>query len=322
MSGLIDRFGRTIDYLRVSVIDRCNLRCIYCKTEEYTQVPRKEILSLEEIFRIVRCASECGISKVRITGGEPLIRKNLVYLISMVNTLDTIEDISLTTNGTLLEKYGEVLFSSGVRRVNISLDTLKRERFKRITGTDRLDDVLKGIETALTVGFSPVKINVVVVKDLNEDEIRDFAKLTLERPITVRFIEHMPVHTSHVYFSLKNIHKILTELGEIKTQNTIVGNGPAVYVKYRGSPGSIGIITPMSNGFCEGCNRLRLTAEGRLYTCLMSDKFFDVKKVIRLGGSDQEIKSVFKKAVREKPASPDESNGEKVIRKPMASIGG
>lgn len=322
MNGFVDRFGRKIDYLRVSVIDRCNLRCVYCETDEYSHVPRKEILSLEEISRIIRCASECGITKVRITGGEPLIRRNLIYLISMINGMETIEDISITTNGTLLRENGQTLFTAGVKRVNISLDTLKRERFKEITRRDRLHDVLSGIDTALSVGFSPVKINVVVVKGLNEDEILDFAKLTKEKPITVRFIEHMPIQKSHSYFPLKDIQNKLSELGEVEVQNSIVGNGPALYMKYQSAPGSIGIITPMSKGFCDDCNRLRLTAEGRLFTCLMSNESFDVKKVVRGGGSDRDIKEVFEKAVNKKPASPDESNGDRVIRKPMASIGG
>ncbi len=320
---LIDRFGRKIDYMRVSVTDRCNLRCMYCTPDNFTLLKRDEILTLEETSRIIRVASECGIIKVRITGGEPLIRRNLIHLIQMVNDTPDVKDISITTNGTLLPEFAEQLFASGIKRVNISLDTLKRERFREITKSDKLNDVLLGIETVLRIGFSPIKINVVVIKGVNEDEILDFARLTKEKPLYIRFIEHMPISKNHSYFSLESIKNRLEGLGDLTTVSSVDGNGPAVYMKYKDAKGAIGIIAPMSKGFCDDCNRLRLTADGRLFLCLMDEKNIDLKKIIRSGGTDEEIKSLIKDAVRTKPLSPINS---KVIggnqSKSMASIGG
>ncbi len=319
---LIDRFNRTIDYLRVSVTDRCNLRCTYCSTDDFPLLEREEILTLEELARVVRCASEFGIKKVRITGGEPLIRKNIVHFIQMLHSIDSIEDLSITTNGTLLQDYAGLLFKAGIKRLNISLDTLKRERFVEITGRDKLNDVLRGIDVALETGFSPVKLNVVVIQGSNEDEILDFAELTREKPLTVRFIEHMPIHKRHAFFSLKDVQRKLEKYGKLIAVTDIKGAGPAHYMKYEDAPGRIGIIAPMSEGFCERCNRLRLTADGHLYVCLMNEISTDIKKVLRSGGTDDELKRFIRDTVQKKPFSPAETNGGKVVGKPMASIGG
>ncbi|TES90127.1 MAG: GTP 3',8-cyclase MoaA [Candidatus Cloacimonadota bacterium] len=319
---LIDRYGRRIDYLRVSVTDRCNLKCIYCKTEDFELLRREDILTLEETARIVKLASEMGIRNIRITGGEPLIRRNLAHLVQMINDLKNIEDISLTTNGILLNEFAESLFNTGVKRVNISLDTLKRDRFKKITKSDRLGDVLHGIETVLRIGFSPVKINVVVIKGINEDEILDFARLTKEKPISVRFIEHMPLSEPHSYFPLDSIRKELMKLGELFPASNVKGCGPAVYMRYKKAKGTIGIIMPMSEEFCDNCNRLRLSADGRLFPCLMGERFIDLKGRLRSGGNDKEIKQLIKDAVLTKFLSPVDSKGNKMIKKSMASIGG
>ena len=321
-SEIIDRFGRRIDYLRVSVTDRCNLKCIYCNLDDFTLLERKEILTLEETARIIKLASELGISKIRITGGEPLIRKNLIHLIKMIGNISSINDISITTNGILLSEFAKELFTAGIKRVNISLDTLKRDRFKEITKQDKLNNVLDGIETVLRLGFEPVKINVVVIKGLNEDEILDFAELTKRKPIVVRFIEHMPIKEPHSYFSLRDIKKELMTIGELITVSTLKGNGPAYYMKYKNAKGVIGIIAPMSKGFCDNCNRLRLTADGRLFLCLMSDTFVNLKGKMRNGGTNKEIKTLIKDAVQKKQLSPTESEGKKIIWEPMASIGG
>jgi len=319
---LIDRFERKIDYLRVSVTDRCNLRCTYCTPEEFKPLRREEILTLEETAKIVELASDLGISKVRITGGEPLLRRNLVHLVLMLNNIGAIDDISMTTNGILLKQFAKLLFDSGVKRINVSLDTLKKETYKKITKFDRLDDVLTGIEEALKVGFSPVKLNIVVMKGINDSEILDFAKLTKEKPLSVRFIEHMPLLKPHSYFSLINIRDKLMKLGELIPVSDIKGNGPAVYVKYKDALGSIGIIAPMSKGFCNNCNRLRLTADGRLFPCLMGEEFVDLKDALRKGADEEQMKHIIERAVLLKELSPDNSKGYKKIGKPMASIGG
>lgn len=320
--GMVDKFGRRIDYLRVSVTDRCNLRCIYCKLDDFTLLEREEILTLEETAHIIKLASELSIRKVRITGGEPLIRKNILHLIQMIGNISSINDIAITTNGTLLPEFAKELFTAGIKRVNISLDTLKRERFKEITKQDKLNNVLDGIETVLRLGFEPVKINVVVIKGLNEDEILDFAELTKRKPLVVRFIEHMPIKEPHSYFSLGCIKEKLMTIGELTPVSTLKGNGPAFYMKYKNAKGAIGIIAPMSEGFCNDCNRLRLTADGRLFPCLMSEKFVDLKGALRSGGTDREIKHLIKDTILLKPLSPIDSNGRKIIKKPMASIGG
>lgn len=320
--AMIDGHKRAVDYLRVSVTDRCNLNCTYCKTPDFRLLKRDEILSLEESVRIVRIAASLGISKVRITGGEPLIRKNIIHFIEMVRDLPDIDELSLTTNGTLLAQFSGTLRDAGVKRVNISLDTLKRERFKQITSQDKLDEVLHGIEVALATGFSSVKLNVVVIKDMNDDEILDFARLTFDQPLSVRFIEHMPIRKSHSYVSLGEIENTLRELGTPIPTSSVPGAGPARYVRYEGAKGTIGIIAPMSRAFCDRCNRLRLTVDGRLLPCLMGMESYDVKLLIRNGASDEEIEELIVRVVKEKPLAPASANGAKRIRKPMASIGG
>lgn len=319
---LSDKHGRTVDYLRVSVTDRCNLSCCYCKTEEFKLLAREEILSLEESARIVDIASGIGVHHIRVTGGEPLIRRNIVHFTEMVRALPAIDDISITTNGTVLERFAQQLFEAGVKRINISLDTLKRDRFARITKRDRLADVLRGIDSALETGFSPVKLNVVVIEDVNDDEILDFARLTLEKPLSVRFIEHMPIDRSHSYVSQAAITARLKTMGALIPVSGVEGNGPARYVKYEDAKGTLGIIAPMSHPFCSGCNRLRLTVDGRLLPCLMSNRSYDVKGMIRDRASDEEVAELIMRAVREKPLAPVSDDGEKNIGKPMASIGG
>jgi cyclic pyranopterin phosphate synthase len=324
MRALVDTHRRKIDYLRISITDRCNLNCSYCKTEDFKLLERDEILTLEESARIVKVASSLGVSKVRITGGEPLIRRNIIHFIRMVRDIPGIDEISLTTNGTLLAGFADELVDAGIKRINISLDTLKRERFKKITSKDKLGEVLEGIEKALDAGFSPVKLNVVVMKGVNDDEILDFGQLTFEHPLSVRFIEHMPIQKSHTYVPVSAVMKGLSELGALIPLPAcdVIGNGPAHYVKYEDAKGTIGFISPLSHSFCDRCNRLRITVDGRLFPCLMSGTSYDVKQIIRSKGSDEDIAQLILQVVREKAPGPVSDDESKKIGKPMASIGG
>lgn len=282
-----DGFGRTIDYLRVSVTDRCNLRCRYCMPPSgITHVSNGEILTYEEIAAIVEA---CGITKVRITGGEPLVRRDIVDLVKRLD----VEDFSMTTNGILLKDYAESLKEAGLKRINISLDTLNRERFRYITGSDSLDSVLDGIQTAMDIGLFPVKINVLLLDRDTLGEVRDFVKLTIENPIHVRFIEFMPIRDykgSGIYE--KDVLHYSLEPASVE------GNGPARYFRLKGTMGTIGFISPMTNKFCKSCNRLRLTSTGFLKSCLHSNVGVNLRDPIRNG---VDIRPLIERAVGLKP---------------------
>ncbi len=323
---LIDQHGRRVDYLRVSVTDRCNLRCIYCMPPSGTElVRREEILSYEEISRLVTVGIDCGIRKVRITGGEPLVRKDVQRLISALSALENLEEISLTTNGVLLEKLAPELKSSGLRRVNISLDSLRRRRFEEITTKDELPAVRRGIDTALHVGLTPVKLNVVVRRGMNEDELLDFASLTQRSPLQVRFIEYMGLGVPdwrETFYPLSRMRQEVSRLGRLQPVETTEGNGPARYFKYENSPGRIGFIAPISQCFCAQCNRLRLTSDGKLRSCLLSNQELDLRGPLRAGASAVELRDLFKRAVATKvlPRSVEEMAEE--TQPLMCSIGG
>ena len=309
---MLDIYHRNINYMRVSVTDRCNLRCIYCKPAEgFHQLARSEILSYEEILHLVQLTVSCGISKVRLTGGEPLVRKDIVRLISEVAQLQEIEDVSLTTNGVLLAPMAHDLYRAGLRRINISLDSLKRDKYQYITGRDNLEHVWKGIEEAQRIGFSPIKINMVVIKGINDDEVLDFAKLSLHNPFHLRFIEFMPIGNNQLwrekkYLSCLKIRKIISAYkplvpSSIPGPHHSLNNGPAQMFEFKGSLGKIGFISPMSNHFCSVCNRIRLTADGKLRNCLFSDQETDIKSVMRSGGSDNELQQLLIQGIKNKP---------------------
>jgi len=273
MRKLIDNWGREIDYLRISVTDRCNLRCKYCMPEEGIEFKKHDdILRYEQIIKIVKIGKKLGIKKVRITGGEPLVRKDLSKLINGLNMLE-LKDISITTNGVLFAEQAAALKKAGLDRVNLSIDTLKKDKYKKITRRDRFEDVISGIEAAFNFGFAPVKLNVVLMKGINDDELLDFARLILDKPIHVRFIEYMPLGeeiNGAVYYDMKKAKEKIEK--EFKLENTeVTGNGPANYYKISGSKGSIGFISPISEHFCLECNRLRLTADGKFRPCLARD---------------------------------------------------
>ena len=327
MTGLSDSFQRPINYLRVSITDRCNLRCIYCMPSSGVQlISHDDILTYEEIYAIVRAAADAGITKVRLTGGEPLARLGLPGLVRMLADIDTIDDIALTTNGVLLAQYAAELKQAGVRRVNVSLDTLKADRFELITRNSKIDVVLDGIETARAVGLNPVKINMVVMAGINDDEIPDFARKTIDEGWHVRFIEYMPVgNVSPAGFqviSASDIRNRLESLGKLEPYLSSIGNGPAKYVRFAGAKGTIGFITPISEHFCFSCNRLRLTADGKLRPCLLSDEEIDLKQPLRDGKSLAEIKKLIEEAVARKPLRHHLAEGRTPKNRPMSQVGG
>lgn len=296
MSKLIDNLGREISYLRVSITDRCNYRCIYCKPEEQFEfIPHEEVLRYEEIVEIIKEAVNLGVTKVRITGGEPLVRKGVVDFIKKLREIKKLEDISLTTNGFFLSEYAEKLKDAGLNRVNISLDSLQEEKYKRITRGGSLEKALKGINSALKAGLLPIKINTVLIRGINDDEVEDFVRLTLGRPLNIRFIEFMPSgeelkdNYRDKFISVLEIKESLAEKYSFRPVDINSGNGPAKYYQIKGGQGTIGFITALSQHFCKTCNRIRLTSEGKLRPCLFSNIEVDVKQAIRNAKTDDKI---------------------------------
>ena len=321
-----DRFNRKIDYLRISLTDNCNLRCIYCMEEDSNNFYKKEDkLTTDEIHKIVVQAAKLGIKKVRLTGGEPLVYPDILNLIKKINKIEGIEGIYLTTNGIFLEKYIKDFYENGVKGVNISLDSLKADRFKEITRRGDIAKVLSSIEKAIEIGIK-VKINTVLMKGINDDEILDFVNLTKNKDIDVRFIELMPIGIGSTYKGLtsKEVqNKIKENYKEIKGLDNLNLEGPAKYIKVDNNIGRVGFISPMSSCFCEECNRIRLTSEGFLKECLHFNYGIDLKDLIRKGATEDEVKLAIKKAIFEKPEKHNflEKNKDKDL-KFMNQIGG
>jgi cyclic pyranopterin phosphate synthase len=327
MTGLSDSFHRPINYLRISVTDRCNLRCVYCMAAEgVSLMSHKDILTYEEINTIAQAAVGLGINKIRLTGGEPLVRSGLPELLKMLAQIEGIDDISLTTNGTLLSRYASELKDAGLRRVNVSLDTLKPERFKQITRRDnKLSEVLEGIDAARAVGLNPVKLNTVVMAGVNDDELLDFAGKTVAEGWHVRFIELMPVagnDTTPQFVSAGEMMKRLEPLGELTPCLPSTGNGPAKYFRLPQAKGDIGFITPISEHFCFQCNRMRLTADGKLRPCLLSDYEVDLKQPLRSGISLSGLEELFRQAVANKPERHNLAQGSVPKDRPFSQVGG
>ncbi len=306
--SLYDQQNRCIDYLRISITDRCNLSCMYCKPRNHVKsLSHREILRYEEILRVASVAVPLGISHIRITGGEPLIRRGVLDFIASLKSLKGIEDISLTTNGVLLANMAAGLRKAGITRLNISLDSLNPKKFREITGSDCWDAVWRGIERAEELGFSPVKINVVPVKGVNDDEVAAFARLTLERGVHVRFIEFMPIgagdrwHTDKCVTAGQVRETIERELGPLVPASTRPSAGPSSNYQVPGARGVIGFISPISKHFCASCRRLRLTADGRIRPCLLSDTEIDLKSPLRGGCDDGELERMLRLALAIKP---------------------
>ncbi|MBC7364834.1 MAG: GTP 3',8-cyclase MoaA [Candidatus Aminicenantes bacterium] len=317
-----DRFERQINYMRISVTDRCNLRCFYCRgVQDFSFIPHEEILTYEEILRLVRIALKLGIDRFRLTGGEPLVRKDIENLVQEINRLEGVRDLSLTTNGLLLPDYLEKLKAAGLKRLNISLDTLQADKYKKITGFDGLEKVLFAITRALELGFDPVKINVVLLKGLNE-ELDDFIQLAFALPVHIRFIELMEFSPEDGYFvSGKQLREKLYHEYALETMK-IAGSGPARnHYRIKGMKGSFGFILPYSDHFCGSCNRLRLSADGKLQTCLFSSETTDLKGPLRRGAREEEIISLIKEALARKPGSWADNHSQ-VKRNGLRSIGG
>lgn len=306
MNDLRDSFLRTIDYLRISITDRCNLRCLYCMPYEgLCPATHKDILSYEEITRIAAIAVRLGVRKIRLTGGEPLIRRNISYLIASIKNIKGIEDLSMTTNGIFLEKTARRIAEAGLDRVNVSLDSLKPERYREITRGGDLDSVMKGLKAAGQAGLRPIKINMVPIRGINDDEIATFARMTIDTEYQVRFIECMPsanldFWSPDKYMTTAEINKILAPIGTLAPVR-IRRNGPSKYFRFKGAKGVVGFISALSHHFCNDCNRLRLTADGKLRPCLFSESEIDLRSALRRGASDEEIERLLRLSIALKP---------------------
>jgi len=324
-----DAFQRNINYLRISVTDKCNLRCIYCMPGDGLPLTsHEEILRLEEIVKIVKSATLVGIRKVRLTGGEPLVRKGITDLIGMINEIPEIDDIALTTNGILLPKMAKKLKKAGLKRVNISLDTLDPAKFTHITRGGLLSKVWLGIEVSRDAGLDPIKINTVVIKGFNDDEVSNFVEITRKMPLHVRFIELMPIGEGEIlagdsYISTSELIETISQKYQLTPEKAIAGSGPARYYRIPGAPGTVGFISPISNHFCNTCNRLRLTSEGQLRPCLQSPREIDLKTPLRNGASELELANIIKMAVNSKPEKHDMAKtGWEGNKRVMNQIGG
>ncbi|MCK4843908.1 MAG: GTP 3',8-cyclase MoaA [Dehalococcoidia bacterium] len=328
MTKNLDPFGRNINYLRISVTDRCNLRCIYCMPlEGVPQMSHSELLSYEEIQTVVRAAAELGINRIRLTGGEPLVRAELPELVRMLSRIEGIEELSLTTNGVFLKKYALELKQAGLSRVNVSLDTLKADTFRYITRLGELQGVLEGIEAAKKAGFEPVKTNTVVMRGINDDEILDFAKMTYEDGWHVRFIELMPFKGVVEFVPSIELRQHISLLGKLEPCASITGNGPAMYYRLPGARGTIGFISPLTKtSFCSRCNRMRLSSDGKLRPCLLREDEIDLKLPLRsdeIGAPMKELKRLILKAVASKPEHHHLNEGvARLVNRKMSQIGG
>lgn len=308
MTRLTDKHQRKIDYLRISITDHCNLKCLYCNPfEERPKLPAAEILSYEEIFEVVKAAVSLGFIKIRITGGEPLMRKNILQFCRLVAELPQIKDLAISTNGILLADMASDLKKAGVKRVNISLDSLRASRYLKITGKNCMKQVLAGIEKAAAIGLTPVRINMIPMQGINEDEIVDMARWTQKAPYDIRFIELMPSggwarkKYEELFIPAETVKKAVAAIGPLKPLANLKNNGPAVYFQLPHAKGNIGFITAMSHHFCNSCNRLRLTADGKLRPCLFDEKEFDVKQKLREGASFDQLRNTLAAAVAAKP---------------------
>jgi GTP 3',8-cyclase len=300
-----DGFGRRVEYLRISVTDKCNLRCVYCMPEEgLPWLRRDELLSYEEIARIVRAMAGMGLRRLRITGGEPLVRRDLPRLVELLAAVPGIDDIALSTNAVLLETHAAALRDAGLSRVNVSLDSLRPERIDAISRrAGSADAIFRGLDAAERAGFHPLKVNCVVMRGRNDDELEDFARITLQRPWHVRFIEVMPTGdnlgvSEHEYVSADEMLTRIVSLGELRPAAGPGGNGPATYFAFPGAPGTVGVITPMSHNYCDRCNRLRLTADGQLRPCLFGAMQTDLRGPLRAGA---QVEPLVRETLRIKP---------------------
>ena len=289
-TNLVDRFGRQIDYIRLSVTDRCDFRCVYCMTEDMTFLPRNQILSLEELHQVAKAFTELGVKKIRLTGGEPMVRRDVMCLVERIGQLPGLEELLLTTNGAQLQKFAAPLKAAGVSRINISIDSLDTDRFKRISRVGKLKNVLVGIEAARAAGFNRIRLNSVIMRGYNEDEILPLADFAIDRGIDIAFIEEMPLGEASDHKREETtcsndwVRSVIEEKYDLLDSAEKTA-GPSRYTKVAGMQSRIGFISPVSHNFCEDCNRVRVTAEGRLLLCLGNEHSVDLRAVLRKEGS-------------------------------------
>ena len=323
---LVDPFGRSIDYLRLSVTDRCDLRCFYCLPKGFNDFEEPEHwLTFDEIERVIRAFGALGTRRVRITGGEPLVRKNLPELTARLQNLPGIDDLSLSTNAVKLGRHAEALYQSGVRRLNVSLDCVDPKRFQEITG-GKIEKVIDGLMAAKAAGFSPIKINMVVMKGVNEDDVEAMVDFCIEHDFTLRFIETMPMGTTGLdavdhYVDLQTVRAKLEKRFEL-IPGVMPGGGPARYLQVAGTDLRIGFITPISQHFCETCNRVRLSVDGTLYLCLGQDSKFELRPLLRAGISDDDLQVAIRHAITLKPQRHEFSEKPSQVVRFMSMTGG
>lgn len=324
----LDRFGRNIHYLRISLTDHCNLRCVYCMPEDMTFRPNAELLQDDELLRLVNVFARLGFDKIRLTGGEPTVRANVVKLVRQMAAVPGIQSLSMTTNGVLLEKLARPLKEAGLQRVNVSLDTVDPERFRRITRWGKLEQVWAGIRAAEEAGLTPVKINAVVVRGFNDGDVTDLARLTLEHAWQVRFIEMMPFGGDTAFQQQQVVSdaeiraRIEAELGPLELQGGGRLDGEARIYRLPGAPGELGFISSVTLPFCASCSRARLTADGKLRLCLLRDKELDLLTPLRQGATDEELRQLVVAGIWVKPWGHGLADGEVATNRVMSEIGG
>jgi len=327
---LVDRFGRQVTYVRLSVTDRCDLRCVYCMSDDMQFMPRAQLLTLEEISRIGKAFVDLGVNKIRITGGEPLTRRSILTAFEALGQLDGLDDLTITTNGTLLEKYAQPLKDAGVTRINISLDTLKAERFKKITRIGKLEKTLAGIDAALNAGFQRIKLNTVIMKNHNDDEIIDLIDYVRERDMDISFIEEMPLgimaqdsDRTTTFYSSDQILNDIKQHYELLATTEKTG-GPANYYRFSDNNSRVGFISPHSHNFCDTCNRVRVTSEGRLLLCLGQEHSIDLRHIVRAHPTDDAIlRQAIIDSMQLKPEGHEFNlNEQPIIMRHMSSTGG
>ncbi len=325
---MVDGFSRQINYLRLSITDRCNLQCFYCVPREgWVKLPALEILRYEEFLRLAGVAAGLGLTKIRVTGGEPLLRRGVVDFLARLHQVPGVEEVCLTTNGVLLPDLARDLYATGLRHLNLSLDTLRRDRYRELTGSDHLLSVLAGLRAAGDLGFQPLKINIVALKGINDDELLDFALLARDHPFQVRFIEFMPLASrerwARHFLPIREVQRLLSSLDEGEPLAREATAGPARLFRLPGFRGELGFISPVSLHHCDSCNRLRLTAAGGLRPCLLATAEIDLKRPLRQGASDEDLGRLFQEAVRRKPRGARLSLLDAARPpQPMVSIGG
>ncbi len=325
---LVDSFERNVNYLRLSVTDRCNLRCKYCAPARPRSSEACQLMSFDEMHRLVRVAAGLGVTKVRLTGGEPLCRKGVIEFIRRLSAIQRIDDIAITTNATLLTESATALKAAGLKRINISLDTLNKAKYRQLTGADRFDDVWSGLMTALQMGFGPIKINMVVMRGVNDEEIETMAQLAMYYPFHVRFIEYMPIGTDPLqarsYFvPVTEMEQRLNRMGTLLPVAATDNGGPAKRFRFKDMPGEVGWIGSMSNHFCRTCNRIRLTADGRLRVCLLAEEQVDIITPLRTGATDTALAACFHDAIgRKRRQHRMDFTRDRMLQTQMVRIGG